>query len=380
MVKRKLVLVVALIALACSQYRTTTHGDSVDVDFSMVEKGVVWLELIKGGADERTIKDFFMREVASTPGCKSIIRHWRRFMKWDDEEFYRFIMEALGRVACNDPIRDAEGNLTSFGRRRAFWQAALDEPNRIRRDLEELRAVGIVDTALALTKSYLSAEAVIRNKFSVVLFGGSSAYAVGNVNGFDLLQMPKQEDGSIDIGSVIRTFAHEMHHTGIRYCQKRHMAGVRHKDRLGLVARLVNEGIPIYYINQTKHRLPILEKSVNLTQQADARDWKRHLSRLSEIYAEAERDIRNNLDGKISDEQIMATWMTGSQGQAYVLGSDMISIIDSQLGRGAVLEVASDYRQLLVVYNRAARLAGQAGLSCYVFDDELANLVAAFTG
>jgi len=118
-----------------------------------------------------------------------------------------------------------------------------------------------------------------------------------------------------------------MHHTGVRFCHKRYMSGIRHKERLGLVARLADEGMPICYINQTRERLPMLEKSLNPAQPADVQDWKRHLARLPEIYTQAERDIRLNLDGKIGDEGVMARWMMGSQGQAYVLGSDLVSVI-----------------------------------------------------
>ena len=80
------------------------------------------------------------------------------------------------------------------------------------------------------------------------MFGGSSAYAVGDVNGYDLLQLPRNVDGSIDIDDAMRTFAHEMHHTGASYCQERGMSEVKDRDRIDLVGVLSNEGMPIYYI------------------------------------------------------------------------------------------------------------------------------------
>jgi hypothetical protein len=375
------VFVVSLAVFVTIQCRHASEtGDRVVMDLSMVEKGAVWLEMIGSGADDLAVKEYFMREVASTPGCKSIIDHWRRFKKWDNEEFYLFIMEAVGRAETKGMARDENGHLTSFGRRQVFWQEAVRDPERIRRDLAELRAASLVVTALALAKKYLPEEAIVNNRFFIVLFGASSAFAVGDKNGFDLLQLPKRRDGSIDIDSVIRTFAHEMHHTGIRSYLNDHMSGIRDKERLGLVARLVAEGMPTYYINQTKERLPAIETSPNPTQQANVRDWKRHLGRLPDVYAEAERDIRLALDGKIEDEEIMKTWMAGSQGQTYALGSDMFSIIEAQLGRDAAFDVARDYRKLLSVYNRAAESANNAGFSHYVFNEELASRLANFNG
>lgn len=377
--KRVLVVAVGLMAVFAVHCR---HGsetrDRVTLDMSMAEKGITWLELIKSGADDAAVKKYFMREVAPTPGCQSIIKHWQRFKKWDDEEFYRFIMEALGRAETDAAARDENGDLTSFGRRQVFWREAVRAPDRLSRDLELLGAAGLADTALALAKACLPVGAVVENSFFIVLFGGSSAYAVGDLNGFDLLQLPKRQDGSIDVDNVIGTFAHEMHHTGIRSYQDRHMRGVGDTERVGLVARLVAEGMPTYYINGTREKLSAMESSPNPTIQANVRDWKKHLARLPEIYAEAERDIRLALDGELDDDEIMAAWMAGSQGPTYALGADMFSVIDARLGLEAALEVAGDYRKLLKTYNAAAVDANRAGAGYFVFDETLADRVAGY--
>jgi hypothetical protein len=371
-----------LIVLGSSSCRYGSQtGDRVSVDLSMAEKTVGWLEVIRRGADDSEIKDYFMREIAPTPGCRSIIRHWRRFMKWGNSEFYRFIMEALDRIPTDTAVRDESGNLTIFGRRQAFWQSVLNDPERIQKDLGELKAASLIEASLGLAKEYLPEEAVVRSSLFIVVFGASSAYAVGDANGFDLLQLPRRSDDVIDVDDVVRTFAHEMHHTGISYWQKKHMpGGARIESRLNLIGRLTNEGMPSYYINQFWRRLHALGESRNPTQRALARDWERHLARLPDIYAEAERDIRLNLEGKITDKEIMQTWMAGTEGPAYVLGSDMFSTIDSYLGREAAFEVARDYRQLLVIYNRAAKIGNQAGGRYYVFDEVLASRVSNFTG
>lgn len=379
--QKLLALIFLLFVLTATCKQSNESGDSVSVDLSMVTKAIDWLEFIRGGADEFEVKDYFMKEVAPTRGCKSIIHHWKRFMKWDNDEFYNFIMQALGKAPTDKQPKDEEGNLTSFGRRQIYWKAALDDPQRLREDLDELVEANLADTALALAKSYLPEDSRVACKFFIVLFGGSSAYAVSGENGFDLLQLPKRSDGSVDVGSVIRTFAHEMHHLGIIHCQKEKMSAVRDTERLGLVARLTNEGMPIYYINQTRNRLDEYRSSTSPTQQADARDWEEHLARLPELYSIAEEHIKMNLEGELSDEDIMKNWMSGwSQGPVYTLGSDMFSVIDSVLGLQAALQVAEDYRQLLTVYNRAARKANENGASHYVFSEKLAQALVTYTG
>lgn len=72
--------------------------DTVTVDYPMAERAIDWLEFINTGPDNKAIKQYFMTKVAPTKGCKPIIHHWRRFMKWNNDEFLKFIMGALNKI------------------------------------------------------------------------------------------------------------------------------------------------------------------------------------------------------------------------------------------------------------------------------------------
>ena len=62
--------------------------DKVSFDFSMIEAGIKWLKIVKNGANNNQLKTQFMKLVAPTPGCQSIIEHWARFDKnWNNEAF-----------------------------------------------------------------------------------------------------------------------------------------------------------------------------------------------------------------------------------------------------------------------------------------------------
>ena len=91
--------------------------DIVTIDFGMVERGIEWLEFINAGKDDVAVKDFFMTKVAPTKGCQAIIHHWARFMKWDEEEFYKFIITAMDRMPTKKKIKKEDGTVTMFGRR-----------------------------------------------------------------------------------------------------------------------------------------------------------------------------------------------------------------------------------------------------------------------
>ena len=87
---RRLSIFIFIIILYSLNYSVASYAkDSVNIDYSMVEQSLKWLDLIKSGADSSEIKEYFMQNIAPTPGCKSIIQHWARFTEWNNEKFYK---------------------------------------------------------------------------------------------------------------------------------------------------------------------------------------------------------------------------------------------------------------------------------------------------
>jgi len=353
---------------------------TVTVDYQMAEKAIEWLEYIKDEHDLEKIKKYFMTEVAPTEGCQSIIKHWQRFRDWNEEIFFNFIMEALNRIPTDKSLKNEDGSQTSFGLRQSLWLDALNNTGKLRGYLNELREARVKEAALDLARKYLPEEADISNRFYVVLFGASSAFSVGEENGYDLLQLPKRPDGEIDVQNVIETFAHEMHHSGFSNCTDKHMSEVKNKERVMLVGILAAEGMPTHFINRIKENLHWLRSSSNEFSRMLASQWEENLSRLSQLYQEAEKDIGLNMKREIGQKEIFEKWVSGLQGPAYVLGSDMFSVIERYLGLEEAKNVARDYRLLLSVYNRAAEKARAAGENLFLFDKDLVRRLENFAG
>jgi hypothetical protein len=97
------------------------------------------------------------------------------------------------------------------------------------------------------------------------------------------------------------------------------------------------------------------------------------LAALPELYARAEVDIGRSLDGELTTEQLITRWLGGMQGPVYAVGADMMRMIDAHLGQDEAVNLARDCRQLLVIYNRAARVAQQSGEQAFVFAEALAT-------
>ncbi len=365
-----------------SQIKTNNNlaEQTVTVDYQMAKKAIEWLEYIKDEPDLEKIKKYFMTEVAPTEGCQSIIKHWQRFRNWDEEIFFNFIMEALNRIPTDKALKNEDGSQTSFGLRQSLWLYALNNTEKLRGDLNRLREARVKEAALALARKYLPEEADISNRFYVVLFGASGAFSVGEENGYDLLQLPKRSDGEIDVQNVIETFAHEMHHSGFSNCTEKHMSEVKNKERIMLVGILAAEGMPTHFINRTREKVNEMKASSSEFSRQLASEWEYNLSRLPQLYQEAEKDIELNMKGEIGQKEIFEKWVSGLQGPAYVLGSDMFSVIERYLGLEEAKNVARDYRLFLPVYNRAAEKARAAGENLFLFDKGLVRELENFAG
>jgi hypothetical protein len=381
-------IVLATILAACggTDQRAENQGvavgpptaDPVTVDYDMAEAGLRWLELVASGAGNDSLHEAFMRDVAPTTGCQAIIRHWARFRDWDEEIFYQFVLEALGRKATDRPLVDEDGHETPLGYRKRLWKAALQNPTQIRENLEALQLANIRDAALAKARRYLPPEADVSNRFHVVLFGASNAFSVGDENGFDLLQLDTHADGTIDVESVVDLFAHEMHHSGLSSAMEQHMGPAADDQRIFLPGVLVAEGMATFFTTPPFPHLQAWSESEDPAKRELAADWERHLADMPSLYEQAAKDIDLALRGELATEDMVSRWLGGMQGPAYGLGVDMIRTIDAELGTEAAVNLARDSRRLLTTYNQAAMKARATGREAYLFDEGLAARLESF--
>ena len=364
-------LLMCLALAACSDQQATNPAERVSIDFTMTDEALDWLQLVKDGVGEEELREQFMTHVAPTAGCQSIVHHWARFMEWDSDKFLTFVLQGLGKIECDGPLENADGSLTSLGRRRMLWTSALENLDQLKRDVAALKQMNLTDTAAALAARYLPSNAQLKANFYIVLFGGSSAYSVGGENGFDMLQMPRSEDGSLDVEDALRTFAHELHHTGFAALNDSIIT-----DNTKLAGILAAEGAPTYFIDGFPGRADIYARSHDKMQNDVARDWQKYQKRLPELYVQAALDIERNSTGEATIKELFGTWMGGIKGPAYVLGADMYATIDRYLGLDSAKAVMGDHRKLLRIYNAAARKANADGAECFLFDDSLATRLA----
>jgi hypothetical protein len=347
----------------------------VTIDYEMAGMMIDWLELAAAGTPEDELRARFLEEIAPTLGCQAIIRHRARFGEWNEELFFEFILEGLGLREGEGPLVDEEGHPTSLGKRRSLWTAALADPGRLRRHLESLREADLRRPAARLAKRYLPRDTDITSEFYVVLTGGSDAFSVGDVNGYDLMQLPLDQEGNLDIPEIRRTFACDLHHTGFANAAGIGMRNLEDASPIDLVGLLAVEGMASRLICRTSDHLDEYRTAPGESARGAARDRDRLLPQLPALYRRAERDIRRNLAGEVDLNGLLRFWMEGFRGPAYILGSDMVAVIEANLGRRALRSIPSDYRLFLEFYNRAAGKAARRKAGIFLFDDTLVEAV-----
>jgi len=367
--------IIIILAIAVFNRPINAQAENIIIDYEMAEKAIDWLEYINSGADDNEIKNYFMDNVAPTRGCQAIIYHWARFKKWDNEEFYKFIMEALGRLETDKPLISADGAKTRLGIARPLWLKALKNPNALRKDIEVMKRNDLQKTSVEISRKYLPDETDLTNNFYIILFGASTAFSVGDENGYDLLQLPRKDNGELEIDEVVNTFAHEIHHTGFSNCTKKYMSDVKNDDRILIIGIMAAEGMPTFYINKPFDKLKKYAESNSDVMKGVAADWVKYNDGIYKLFEEVESDIQLNLNGNFDVNEIYKKYLSGMMGKAYVLGVNMYKVIDKYLGREAAIEIVKDYRKFLTIYNKAANIGKAAGENLFLFDDELAKVI-----
>jgi len=369
-----------LITLVIASILPAEPAPQSRLDLSMPRAVLKWIEFMDTGRSEREIREYFMRHVAPTPGCRVIIRHWARFRKdWNNETFLDFILQALGHLPAPGPEKAADGTLTAFGRRKSLWTAASRHPERLERLMQRLTDRPQMARAIARAAAALPPDTPLENHFYLVVFGASTAFSVGAENGIDLLQLPLHSDGRLNLEEVGDILAHELHHTGFFYWLNRNMPDLKIAPVM-LTGILAAEGMATHFIDRVPAHLEEYRSRENTIYAEVAADWNHHSASLPALYRRAAGDMRRLLSKKAKPADVQKWWMAGAKGPAYILGADMIARIEKELGREAVFRVVKDFRTLIHTYNRAALHARSRGGNPFIFPAGLAGDLAAYSG
>ncbi len=348
-------------------------------DFSMVKNSIKWLEKVKSGVSRETRKKIFSEKVMVTSGADSILKYWKNIGykgsgSLDDYFFHLLKKRNVGRHSGLNFIPKEWYERS----RRLLLNLYRNLPlyNKL---LEKLINENVMEKALKLVENYLPEHHLIDVKLEVVIFGYSLAFSVDGKCVYDFLQLPLDKKKNILIDEVVETIAHEIHHLEFDKISRTGMADVANKEKLSLIWLLASEGMATFYIDRPFCKLNEFKKREDALYRRIASDWIKHTSNLNVLYIEAQEDIEKSLAGEISLSAICWKWSQGVKGAVYILGSDMISVINEFSGKESVMEIISDYRKLIAVYNKAAVKGNSLGNNFFVFSRDLEKKITGFT-
>ncbi len=347
---------------------------NLSTDFSMAEaciESAIGLKKINSG----NLKIFSDHNLFKTPGFKLISDYLGSVEGWDINVSKRYIESLfIGKKGLNGVVR---GYTTKKweARTKKLWKKFLKNPAKYKKILESLKSLNLRSKAMLKAGNYLPGKLKTNISLSVVLFGHALAFSVNNSAAVDLLQIPLEKKGKLIPGELIDTIAHEIHHIGFNYYSNKGMESVPNRELISLVGLLASEGIPTYYIDKPFLKLKRFRKRKDILYKRIYLDWIYNRGRLDELYREAEEDIMEGLRGNLSLKAIILKWDLGVKGPVYILGADMISVIDKYLGQEKVMEIIGDYRKLLSIYNLAAEIGGR-----FKFKKKLAVYLSNFSG
>ena len=169
---------------------------------------------------------------------------------------------------------------------------------------------------------------------------------------------------------AVEYFAHEMHHIGLaRYHEKKYKSLTLNENQRRLFSMLksiVAEGAANYLISNHRNT-DEMRKYFNLSNNPDKQE--KLLNSFEELITELSKGKFKNQDEYEKSNTLML-------GLGYhMIGSVMLNTIDQAGGLESINKVIADPAQLLIEYNKAAKMLNADNNDLYIFNDTITGIV-----
>jgi hypothetical protein len=312
-------------------------------------------------------------------------------------QFRRFLLSYL-----EDEVDTQDNRRLNI--QKAFYQDAIDQPEKYRQALEVFHAIPADRYQQSLERAlhWLPEDPGLAVRVWVLFdIGGSGGWEFETEDGrrhmgFDLTKMV-DEEGHLDGEMFLATVAHEMHHAGLPlrgYYESIDAATLSDTSRLGLyttfLESIIKEGAAQKFCSNATGKLSRrVYPDESFAIMAAARvNWDYFMSELTNIHGHAVRQLRGILEGEITDaDQIRSdlnqywSWRAGELegktfmlGRRYYYGAELLGVIHEALGREAVFEAFGDLRRIPALYNEGLRKLEPGDYEQVLFPEDLVRM------
>lgn len=212
------------------------------------------------------------------------------------------------------------------------------------KDFKKVDADEIVKRAISMANLHLS-EAFNEDIKIYFLYGiRGTVIVLGNEIAIDICDEYVNNNGLIDVDSLVGILAHELHHVAI----SKHLFNKQKKEENQSIQRLtaflgdlVSEGLAYYYLPSPCDKDGMISGN-----------WRNNLKNIDEILSQINDYLDNILNGTLVDLKEIE-YLFNDNLKGYTAGYEMIRIMDRRYGKEKVFEYIKDCFLFLSKYKQA---------------------------
>lgn len=347
-----------LLAFVLCTFSLPLAAQEVEVDISACQRMYAVLKTMHDGAPKEQVSGM-LDTLLDTRPYQVMFKHYNR--SWRPNHLPKPVFKRM-ILSLRFPEEYSTGENERADKMRALWTKYYLDLSLYESQLRQLEAADLhklINDGVRFAQSWLPAEWKIPNFYlAVIPNGGSSAFTIDGMQGYDFFQLGKTP-GEIDLNGLVGTVAHESHHLGIRLDPP---SGLSPADAMAyrVVTLSIAEGAATYFISGSPAgRAPSFpEARFHHTFTPDlTKVWDGYVAEEEELVqhqaALLDRAVTGNLTEDAFNTELREYWLNGAIGRAYVLGSEMFGAIYTAFGKSGALSAMRNPRQIFGTYNEA---------------------------
>lgn len=368
---------ILLLLLSLLIISNTSLGQNIDVDMS-AGKGIFnVLASMKKGAPQEKVSSM-LDSVLQTKPYQAMFRHYNR--SWRPNHlppsvFKRMILSLKFQNVYSEGENERADQMLPFWKK---FYSDLDLFRRNIRQLEKADLKKLIRRSVAFAQSWLPPEWHIPD-FYVPIHpnGGSRAFAIETIQGYDFFQLPRDDKGNILLENLLLTISHESHHLGVNSSSSSSsQLGSFNSPAYSFLSLFIGEGTATKFINNYPGGcVPVIDKSRDASFDTPevGQWWQKHSAAETELFKRFvetfERANSGQLSAKDLQNEIGQFWLAGYVSPVYFVGSELFGAIYLGYGKQGVFVAMQDPRLIPLMYNNAIKSKPDLLGSCYKIPD-----------
>jgi len=351
----------------------------VEVDVSACRGVFRVFEAMHAGADSVHVRAM-LDTLLATPPYRTMFAHYNRSWRPNHlppDVFARMIL------SLRFPAAYHAGENGRADQMLPHWRTYYDDLDLYRRNLRQLDALdlrALIDRGVDAAQAWLPPGWTIPDFYLPIHpNGGSTAFSIGNAQGYDFFQLPRDSTGDIRWRDLVTTISHESHHLGQHGTEPGPMS-LADSVAFEFVAMFTGEGTAVKFVNDypggAVPRVDPSRQDPAFAGSEVARWWQRWSDQEPALFARLFATFDSAYAGQLSREDLRveqgAFWLAGYTSPVYFVGAELYGAVWFGGGKPALFAAMKDPRELFRLYDRALAARHDVLGGCVAIPDSTA--------